>query len=271
MLKRLATLAVLTTLIAVGITWYSRGAGTQEIDAATLSGKAALAIGRGEYEVNMVSHDSFEAVDSLDEALARYTVVEATPISKTSYVMDQYSIGTWYKFRINRFLKQNSIPPCTDCSAMPEPPAGTSLNWDEMMVMHGGGLQVVDGVTFQVTVPDYPDFSINQRYLLFIDYDPNTKVGMVSVGPPGIYLVNGYGTLSHVYEADPDDPIGSGLAASYGNNANTLNDALNPPPPPPTCDPYEEQACWNRGGSWDSWSCYCNEPSGCGSYMWNCY
>ncbi|HEX8354903.1 MAG TPA: NBR1-Ig-like domain-containing protein, partial [Pyrinomonadaceae bacterium] len=24
-----------------------------------------------------------------------------------------------------------------------------------------------------------------------------------------------------------------------------------------TCDPWQEQDCWNRGGSWDSSSCYC--------------
>jgi hypothetical protein len=24
-----------------------------------------------------------------------------------------------------------------------------------------------------------------------------------------------------------------------------------------TCDPWQEQDCWNRGGSWDSNSCYC--------------
>jgi hypothetical protein len=276
MLKRLVTLAVLTTFIAVGVGLYSRGALTQQIDQATLSGKAALAIGRGEYEVNMVNHDSFEAVNSLNDALARYTIVEATPIAKNSYVMDQYSIGTWYKFRINRWIKQNPLPACSDCSSMPDPPAGTSLNWDEMMLLHGGGVQVVDGVTFHVTVPDYPDYSLNQRYLLFIDYDPDKKVGMVSIGPPGIYIVDGYGNLAHIYDAIPDDTIGADLAASYGNNANTLNNAINPPPPPPTCDPYLEQDCWNRGGTWDSFSCYCNEPyyGGCGGggrYMWDCY
>ncbi|HEX9944570.1 MAG TPA: hypothetical protein VGG03_21375 [Thermoanaerobaculia bacterium] len=30
-----------------------------------------------------------------------------------------------------------------------------------------------------------------------------------------------------------------------------------PPPPPPTCDPQEEQACWDLGGNWDSSTCTC--------------
>jgi hypothetical protein len=31
-----------------------------------------------------------------------------------------------------------------------------------------------------------------------------------------------------------------------------------PPPPPPTCDPNDEQWCYNSGGWWDSGSCTCN-------------
>ncbi len=39
----------------------------------------------------------------------------------------------------------------------------------------------------------------------------------------------------------------------------------NPPPPPPTCDPQEEQACWDMGWIWNSYSCSCSPPSGgCG-------
>ncbi len=25
-----------------------------------------------------------------------------------------------------------------------------------------------------------------------------------------------------------------------------------------SCDPWQEQDCWNRGGWWDSSSCYCS-------------
>lgn len=31
-----------------------------------------------------------------------------------------------------------------------------------------------------------------------------------------------------------------------------------PPPPPPTCDPQQEQACWDVGGTWNSSTCTCN-------------
>lgn len=38
-----------------------------------------------------------------------------------------------------------------------------------------------------------------------------------------------------------------------------------PPPPPPSCDPVDEQACYNMGGSWDPSTCSCNyNPDPCG-------
>jgi len=271
MLKRLIALAALTTSLALAVGLYSHRTASQAVNDATLSGKATLAAARGESEVHLAINNSYESVDNLDAALSRYTVVEATAVSKNSYVLDDYGIGTWYRFRIERTHKQNPLLPCSDCGAMPDPPADTpALNWNEMMVFRSGGIQVVSGVTFFVITPDFPEFTINQRYLLFIDYDPSKKVGLISVGPPGVYSVNGSGGLSHVYESENDDPIGSGLVASYGNNANTLYNALNPPPPPPECDYFLQQDCLNRGGSWDSNLCYCEEHDECGSYLWLC-
>lgn len=289
MLKRLLVLAIITTAVAVGVGLYAGSAVTQETDPGTLDGIAAQVLAQGKSEFEMVTHDFYDSLSTLDAALSRYSIIEATPISRQSYILDQYDIGTWYKFRINRFIKQNPIPPCIDCSATPDPPQDMMpLNADEMMVIHGGGVQVVNGVTIYVTVPDFPDFNLNQKYLLFVDYDPSKKVAMVSVGPPGVYFVDNNGNLAHIYHAEPDDPIGSGLAANYGNNVNQLNYAFNPPPPPtptpppPQCDPYQEQSCWNRGGNWDYSLCYCNDPSPCGGgdksggggeirYVWDCY
>jgi len=33
--------------------------------------------------------------------------------------------------------------------------------------------------------------------------------------------------------------------------------------PPPTCDPQEEENCWNMGWTWDSSTCTCNRPGVC--------
>jgi len=34
--------------------------------------------------------------------------------------------------------------------------------------------------------------------------------------------------------------------------------------PPPTCDPQEEANCWDMGWTWNSYSCSCSPPNGCG-------
>jgi hypothetical protein len=36
-----------------------------------------------------------------------------------------------------------------------------------------------------------------------------------------------------------------------------------PPPPPPTCNPDDEQSCYNSGGIWDSSTCGCTIPDQC--------
>ena len=39
----------------------------------------------------------------------------------------------------------------------------------------------------------------------------------------------------------------------------------------PSCDPYEEQYCWNTGGSWDASTCQCyGGGGGCYNSPWYC-
>ena len=269
MLKRLLALAAVTTIIAIVVGAYSRGAVTQEVDEATLSGMAWQAQARGEYVVSQAKHVFYEGVDTLDGAIARYTIVEATPIAKQSYVLDDFNIGTWYKFRIDSMIKQNPLPACTSCTTITNPPGDMPLGAGEMLLIHPGGTQLVNGVTFTFTVPEFPDFNLQQKYLLFVDYDASRGVAAVSVGPPGVYRVDSYGNLSHIYEPETDDAIGSGLFTQYGNNINNFKNALNPPQPT-TCDPYEEQYCYDQGGTWNASTCYCRIYDPCLRKPWLC-
>jgi len=271
MVKRLIAFALFATVLAIGIGLYSRRAATQDIDPATLAGMAAQAQAQGQSEVDLAKDVSWEGIDDLNSALSRYTVVDAVPIAKQSYVLDEFNIGTWYKFRLNYTIKQNPLVTCSQCSSnIPDPPAELlPLNANEILVLHPGGSQLVNGITVNVTVSEFPDFTLNQRYLLFIDLDSTRSVATVSVGPPGVYLVDGNGRLVHVYDANPDDTIGIGLAASYGSNIETLKNAINPPPPPPSgCDPAQEQNCYDTGGNWDSSTCRCFNP--CDQKPWLC-
>lgn len=261
MLKRLIALAILATALAVGVSLSGRPAVTQNTDPATLVGIAAQAQAQGDSEADITKDISWESVDDLNTALSRYTVVDAVPIAKQSYVLDDFNIGTWYKFTINSTIKQNPLYVCPQCStSIPDPPSELlPLNANEILVLHPGGSQLINGITINATVTEFPDFTLNQRYMLFIDLDASRKVATVSVGPPGVYLVDANGRLVHVYEADPDDTIGSALAANYGSSITTFNNAINPPSTP-TCDPALEQSCYDDGGTWNSSTCQCTMP-----------
>jgi hypothetical protein len=274
MLRRLFALSILITAIAlvIGLHKHASVSRGQSVDPATLSGIAVQAQADGQTEIALAKNLMYEGVDDLNGAISRYTIVDAVPIAKQSYVLDEFNIGTWYKFRLNYWIKQNPQVSCTQCSSnIPDPPADMlPLNSNEILVLHPGGSQVVNDVTISFTVPEFPDFNLNQRYVLFIDFDSSRQVGSVSVGPPGAYVVDASGRMLHVYDADPEDTIGSGLAAGYGSNADTFRNALNPPPPS-TCDPLQEQNCYDAGGSWNSSTCSCYVPQDpCTRRPWLC-
>jgi len=262
MLKRLVALAVVTTVIALAIGVSSRRTVTQSqgVDPASLSGMALQAQTEGRSEIGLARNIMYVGVADLNSALSTYTVVDAVATAKQSYVLDEFSIGTWYRFTLNYTIKQNPMVACSQCTSnIPDPPAELlPLSANEILVLHPAGTSAVEGIPITVTVPEFPDFNLNQRYLLFLDFDANRKVGTVAVGPPGVYMVDGSGNLVHVYDATPDDPIGSGLAANYGNNANTLRTTLNPPPS--GCDPVLQQNCLDDGGTWDAATCHCQMP-----------
>jgi len=270
MVKKFIALTVLCTLLAIGISLYSSKASMQtqtipEDQLGTLHGFAMDAQSRGEYEIDLAKTIIFEDAVSLDAAIANYTVLAATPIAKQSYVLDNYSIGTWYKFRVNETLAQKPLMLCSGCpSPIPDtvPPDMLPLNAGEILVLQPGGSQLVDGVTINISVADFPDFTLNQKYLLFLNLDASRSIGSLQVGPAGAYMVDNYGGLSPIFQLESgDNPVWDGLTAQYGSNLNQLRNTLNPPPPPPTCDQVEEQSCYDRGGTWIFNGCYCREPN----------
>lgn len=265
MVRKFITLAVLSTVIALGIMRYSHSAATQsqgdvpEDQIGTLNGFALAAQEQGDTEVNLGEGIIFDGTLGLDPAVSNYTVIAATPISKNSYVLDPYSIGTWYKFQVNETLAQKPLSQCAGCPPIPDAPADMlPLNPGEILVLQPGGSQVVNGITINIGVSDFPEFTLNQKYLLFINLDAARNVGSVELGPTGVYMIDASGNLSPVFQADPgENPIADDLAARYGSNLSQLRAALNPAPPPPSCDPNSEQSCYDMGGDWDDSSCTC--------------
>lgn len=425
MVRRFIALAVICTIIAIGVGLYNRGVSSQvSIDPSefgTLRHIALDAASLGETEVHYSVHPIYEGVENFDQALARFTVMEATLLDKRSYTLDATTIGTWNKFKINSVLTQRPPSQCPTCSTLSDPPAEIApVNSNEFDLLHGTGSQVVEGVTLFAHEDEFPDFMYNQKYLIFMDYDASKKVGAARLGPGGVFMVNADGTLAPLAQDEPgDNPVVDAIATQYNNSIFRLRAALNPvpvdtnayyrlvaqhsgkcmdvsnasyangahimqfgchdglnqkwrfeatgdgyykivsahsgkcmdvnqaltgdgaqyiqhdchggtnqqftlndegggyvviaarhsgrvpsvagvsygdgakilqwwydsaphqkwqlsltsgPPPPPTCDPWQEQDCWNRGGSWDAGSCYCwEQPDPCSGSPWNCY
>lgn len=49
-------------------------------------------------------------------------------------------------------------------------------------------------------------------------------------------------------------------SAEFQNLVNSLDASLPPPPPPSSCDPVQEQSCYDNGGIWNLSTCFCNAP-----------
>lgn len=238
MLKRLIFVALFCTGVVLGAGLYSRVVFQQSTpEQGTLQAMAFDAKAGGETEVYLTKNILFQGVDNLDLAISKYTIVEATPLLSNSYITNPASIGTWYKFRVDGVLSQKPWPQCSECTTADDPPADfLPLNSDEIAILHPGAVKLVDDVTFFQDVPDFPDFSIGQKYLLFLDYDSTKKVGSIGAGPVAIYMITGYGTLVPVYQAETEtnNPIASEFASRYGNSVDLLSIALgNPAPPTP--------------------------------------
>lgn len=54
--------------------------------------------------------------------------------------------------------------------------------------------------------------------------------------------------------------------------ADLISGVAGSPPPPPTCDPVQEQDCYNQGGTWNPDTCSCTfDPDPCGGSPYLCY
>jgi hypothetical protein len=83
-------------------------------------------------------------------------------------------------------------------------------------------------------------------------------------------VTNGSGNSS--YQASAENCNGGSQSGAYPNCgtfgatiwvAYICQTSGAPLPPPPTCDPQEEENCWNMGWNWDPSTCSCNRPGVC--------
>jgi hypothetical protein len=76
------------------------------------------------------------------------------------------------------------------------------------------GSLVSDGIKVTSNDATFPDFELNQTYLLFLSLDLTTKIAAIELGPAGVAKVNSDGELAPVNESQAR--LSETLAHTYG-------------------------------------------------------
>jgi hypothetical protein len=159
---------------------------------------------------------------SAEEAFSYSTVVVAHLVSKQSTYQDD-DIRTWNKFAIDETLSEAKDLLCPRC-VLPSPPATLlPLSQGEFLLPKIGGTVNIDGVEVQQFVEDYPEFELNQEYVLLIALYPSGLARTVG-GPVGVFKVLPNGKLAPISESD--HKIRKDFKDLYGNSLDQVRKHL---------------------------------------------
>jgi len=218
----------------------------------------AHASGQSNFSLS-ISTNSLIAND-LNEAISNNSIVVGQLIAQQSvWYDDPDTIYTWNKFQLTETLTQKPYVPCEGCTFSPTPPPELlPLQAGQVLVPLVGGNAVIDDVAFDLQVNNVSSLVYGQKYLLFLNLNPDTSIG--STRAQGIVLVNSDNSFASVLlmPEGETEPIIYGLVTQYGS-LTQLRNALNPPPPS-SCNPAQQQSCEDDGGTWNSSTCYCTPP-----------
>lgn len=127
-------------------------------------------------------------VKSLHEALQYYTMVVATPVKKLTIAKEDGELRTWYTFDINESLTPKKYNPCDDCAPPGLLPRELlPLDPGQVLVAERGGSVTVDGVQLSMK-PEF-NFTLNERYLLFLEENESGVFARIMVGPDAIFKI----------------------------------------------------------------------------------
>lgn len=201
--------------------------------------------------------ENYPQPEDITEAISTDSIfVAQLTATATSWNETTGAITTWNKFSISETLVQRAFTPCANCEVPTVPSELLPISATELVVAVSGGSALIDEVTVEEATPLSSVLVQGQRYLLFLNFDPNTRIGELDFGPAGSLLINTDNTFAPLLENTEGqaDVISAGLAAQYGNSLTTLRSALNPPA---GCDPVQQQNCIDNGGTWSSSNCTC--------------
>lgn len=207
-----------------------------------------------------------EDVNGFDEAKTYYSILVARADSRQTLQTSAFTVATWYRFTVTEVLSTQAPFVCVNGRC--NPPAGVAgPGGSEMLLPVAGGTVISNGVTVEMANQGFPDFALGQSYLLFVDYDGASRLGAAVLGGIGAFSVSPDGTLAGL-SAEPSD-LKSDIANRFGNSLSQVRAALGGSTPT-GCDPYQEQHCYNRGGSWDPGTCQCASYDDPCPIRWKC-
>src|SRR5262245_41002825 len=127
----------------------------------------------------LVSISFYAEVDSLDEVLSKTTLVAATPIEKTTVLLDPESIVTFYRLIIADSLSQGIPSKIWQGKSLPsELPV---LNSNETYLQVNSDAITIDSVTVH-REEEFNELQLSQQYLFFLSRDASQTVSMVQLG-----------------------------------------------------------------------------------------
>lgn len=160
-------------------------------DKGSLKWYARLAKAKGQNRISKWGPEARygDEVKDLNDALSYYQMILAVPIEKQSRPFEDAGIRTWYKFKIVEKLSHKQLKPC-DCvpADLVAPQEMFPLAADEILIPLGGGSVMVDGVEITQDDVEYPQFALTTRYLLFLRTDDSGQIGLLGMGPAGIFV-----------------------------------------------------------------------------------
>jgi hypothetical protein len=208
-------------VMAAGASTHSSFGMRQSSEARSIFQQAAVAKERGEQRLQISvpsnSLPQYGSVNNLDEALSKYAVVIAQPVTMQSKNL-VYTISTWYKFKVIENISDKTFSDRPDHADAPK--ELLPVEPDEILIPKGGGNLVIDGVQVICEEPGFPQFEMSRTYLLFVKPDPFSskfgRIGEFMLGPKGVFALRGDDLVEPV--ASQSNPLSNAIEKLYGNS-----------------------------------------------------
>ena len=164
-----------------------------------------------------------DEVKDLNDALRYNQMILAVPIEKRSLPYGDRDVITWYKFKIVEKLSHKVLKPC---QCIPDdlvaPHEMLPLSADEILIPRGGGSVMVDGVEVTEDDPQFPQFALSTRYLLFLRTDDSGQIGLLEMGPTGVFVEQGDDRLEPLSRSP--NPLTADITARFRSSIQMLRE-----------------------------------------------